>query len=156
MPWRAVLPMDEKIRFIETFEAGVFNFTQLCAFFDISCKTGYKWVERWKAGGRPGLEDRSHATLSCPHRMRDDVAAVLLAIRRKHSGWGPAKLLRIVHKRRPSLPKMPNPKHSIWRLTTRWSPLRWAPGIFDRSRPAGCRFRRDTSLGRPGGSSRGR
>jgi hypothetical protein len=41
MPWRAVLPMDEKIRFIETFQAGVFNFTELCAFFDISRKTGY-------------------------------------------------------------------------------------------------------------------
>ncbi len=104
MPWRAVLPMDEKIRFIETFRAGVFNFTELCAFFDISRKTGYKWVERWKAEGRAGLEDRSHATRSCPHRLRQDVAAVLLAIRRKHLGWGPAKLLRILHNQRPSLP----------------------------------------------------
>ncbi len=46
MPWREYSPMDEKIRFIETFQAGVFNFTELCAFFDISRKTGYKWVER--------------------------------------------------------------------------------------------------------------
>src|SRR3989304_7629470 len=104
MPWRAILPMDEKIRFIETFQAGVFNFTELCAFFDISRKTGYKWVERWRAEERAGLEDRSHATLSCPHRMREDVAAVLLAIRRKHRGWGTAKVVRMVHKRGPSLP----------------------------------------------------
>src|SRR3990172_3308627 len=104
MPWRESSPMDEKIRFIETFRAGVFNFKELCAFFDITRKTGYKWVERWRAEGRAGLEDRSHATLSCPHRMREDVAAVLLAIRRKHRGWGPAKLLRIVRGRQPSLP----------------------------------------------------
>ena len=84
MPWRAVLPMDEKIRFIETFRAGVFNFTELCAFFDISRKTGYKWLQRWKAKDRAGLEDRSHAVHSCPHRLRQDVAAVLLTIRRKH------------------------------------------------------------------------
>src|SRR3989337_1838144 len=66
MPWRAVLPMDEKIRFIQTYRAGVFNFTELCAFFGISCKTGYKWVERWKAEGREGLEDRSHASVVSP------------------------------------------------------------------------------------------
>ena len=42
MPWREYSPMDEKIRFIETFQAGVFNFTELCAFFDIPRKTGYK------------------------------------------------------------------------------------------------------------------
>src|SRR4030065_376287 len=117
MPWRAILPMDEKIRFIETFQAGVFNFAELCAFFDITRKTGYKWVERWRAEGRAGLEDRSHATLSCPHRMREDVAAVLLAIRRKHRGWGPAKLLRIVRGRQPSLP--------LPARSTPGAPLQW-------------------------------
>src|SRR3990172_3738306 len=101
MPWRAVLPMDEKIRFIQTYRAGVFNFTELCAFFGISCKTGYKWVERWKAEGREGLEDRSHATHSCPHRIRQDVAALLFSLLPTHIGFGPAKLLRIVHKQRP-------------------------------------------------------
>ena len=40
--------------------------------------------------------------------------------------------------RMPSPPDMPTPKHPIWRLTTRWSPLRFASGIFDRSRPAEC------------------
>jgi len=104
MPWRECSPMDEKIRFIETFRAGVFNFTELCAFFDISRKTGYKWVQRWKAKDRAGLEDRSHAVHSCPHRLRQDVAAVLLTIRRKHLSWGPAKILRILHGQRPSLP----------------------------------------------------
>src|SRR3970282_2391705 len=100
MPWRAVLPMDEKIRFIETFQAGVFNFTALCAFFDISRKTGYKWVERWRAEDRAGLEDQSHATLSCPHRMREDVAAVLVGICPKHRGWGPGKWTRVAQQER--------------------------------------------------------
>src|SRR3972149_5881839 len=104
MPWRELSPMDEKVRFIEAFRSGIFKFAELCAFFDISRKTGYKWVGRGKEQGRAGLEDRSHAVRACPHRMREDVAAVLLAIRRNHRGWGPAKLPRIVHKRRPSLP----------------------------------------------------
>jgi hypothetical protein len=76
MPWRVSSPMDEKILFIETFRAGVFNFAELCAFVEISRKTGDKWVQRWRAEDRPGLDDRSHATRSCPHRLRPDVAAV--------------------------------------------------------------------------------
>lgn len=120
MPWRAVLPMDEKIRFIETFRAGVFNFTELCAFFEISRKTGYKWVGRWKAEDRPGLEDRSHATRSCPHRLRPDVAAVLLTIRRKHLSWGPAKILRILHGQRPSLPSPLDPPRRNSSNGTAW------------------------------------
>lgn len=103
MPWRAILPMDEKIRFIETFQAGVFNFAELCAFFDITRKTGYKWVERWRAEGLAGLEDRSHAPRSCPHRMGEDVAAALVAMRRRHPSWGPAKVLRVVQRQRPRL-----------------------------------------------------
>lgn len=104
MPWRAISPMDEKVRFIETFHGDVFSFTELCALFGIARKTGYKWLERWKEDGRLGLEDRSHAPRSFPHRMREDVTAELLTIRRHHPSWGPAKLLRIVRRRRPSLP----------------------------------------------------
>jgi transposase InsO family protein len=96
--------MDEKVRFMETFHAHVFNFTELCAFFGVSRKTGYKWLKRWRADGQVGLQDRSHAARSCPHRIRPDVAAALLTLRRKHRGWGPAKILRILHGQRPSLP----------------------------------------------------
>src|SRR3972149_7281065 len=109
MPWRELSPMDEKVRFIEAFRSGIFKFAELCAFFDISRKTGYKWVGRWKEQGRAGLEDRSHAVRSCPHRMREDVAAGLLAIRRKHRGWGPAELLRVVDKGGPPPPRPRRP-----------------------------------------------
>jgi hypothetical protein len=78
-----VLPTDEKLRFIEAFLADVFNFSGLCAFFGISRRAGYKWVERWKSVGRPGLTDRPHATPSFPHRTQADVVAALPAIRRK-------------------------------------------------------------------------
>jgi len=42
MPWRGSSHMDEKIRFIHTHCAGVFNFTELRAFLDVSRNAGYK------------------------------------------------------------------------------------------------------------------
>nr|WP_263487336.1 helix-turn-helix domain-containing protein [Mesorhizobium sp. CA4] len=37
--------------------------TQLCATFDISRKTGYKWLERYRAFGPDGLHDQPRAPL---------------------------------------------------------------------------------------------
>ncbi len=47
MPWRSVLPMEEKIRFIGDYLNGVFNFAELYERYGISRKTGYKWVDRF-------------------------------------------------------------------------------------------------------------
>ena len=66
MSWRVSLPMDERIRFIQTYRAGGLKFTGRCAFFGVSCKTGYKWVHGWKAEYRPELLGRSHANRTCP------------------------------------------------------------------------------------------
>ncbi|MGH2609924.1 MAG: helix-turn-helix domain-containing protein, partial [Tepidiformaceae bacterium] len=59
-----------------------------------SRKTGYKWLERFDAEGVVGLEDRSRAPHSCPHRMPDEIRDALLAARRLHPTWGPKKLLQ--------------------------------------------------------------
>jgi hypothetical protein len=83
VPRRECSPTDEKLRFIGAFLADVFSFSGLCAFFAICRRAGYKWVERCKSEGRPGLEDRPHATPSCPRRTQADVVAALLVTRRK-------------------------------------------------------------------------
>ena len=50
---------------------------------------GHKWLERFDAGGRAGLSDRSRAPAHCPHRIADDVAALICLARRQHPSWGP-------------------------------------------------------------------
>ena len=40
MPWRECSPMDERQRFLNAFRSRTFSFADLCAFFDISRKTG--------------------------------------------------------------------------------------------------------------------
>ena len=53
----------------------------------------HKWLARFDAAGRQGLSDRSRAPHQCPHRIADEVAALICAARRQHPTWGPAKLL---------------------------------------------------------------
>jgi hypothetical protein len=58
MPRRVTILMDERIRFMHTYERHVFTFTELCAFLGISSRTGYKWIRRRNEDGKPGLEGR--------------------------------------------------------------------------------------------------
>ena len=74
MPWLETTPMEQRERFIRDQQHGLYTMTELCDRYDISRKTGYKWLERFDAGGRAALGDRSRAPHQCPHRIADDVA----------------------------------------------------------------------------------
>ena len=45
-----------------------FTTSELAEMFGVSRPTVRLWRERYRENGRAGLEDRSHATRSCPHR----------------------------------------------------------------------------------------
>jgi transposase len=77
--------------------------TELCTRFTISRKTGYTWLRRYLHEGFSGLQEKSRAPLSCPHRIAADVAAVLLAAKQLHPSWGPRTLLPYVARHYPAL-----------------------------------------------------
>ncbi|SDB66863.1 hypothetical protein SAMN03159290_05961, partial [Pseudomonas sp. NFACC13-1] len=47
MPWRELKPMDLKVMFIAEYLSEKHSFSRLCQDYQISRKTGYKWVERY-------------------------------------------------------------------------------------------------------------
>ena len=94
MPWLEATPMEQRERFIRDQQNGLYTMTELCARHNISRKTGYKWLERFDAGGRAALGDRSRAPRRCPHRISDTVAELICTARRQHPSWGPEKLLQ--------------------------------------------------------------
>ena len=51
MPWKETCPMDERQRFISDWLKRDWTMSDLCAHYDISRKTGYKWLDRFKEGG---------------------------------------------------------------------------------------------------------
>jgi transposase InsO family protein len=93
--------MNERVKFIARYLQNEEPFASLCAEAGISRKTGYKWVERYEAGGVRSLVDRSRAPQSHPHAVAAPVIDAVVALRRRHPRWGPRKLLAILRRREP-------------------------------------------------------
>ena len=85
--------MQERMVFIRAWEAGLFTMTELCEHFDVSRKTGHKWVNRYREEGIDGLKDRSRAPHTCPHETSGEIAAEIIAMRKLRTRWGPKKII---------------------------------------------------------------
>lgn len=92
MPWRESSPMTERLDFIKACLNRRDHIRDVCDRFGISEKTGQKWLKRFREGGIEALEDRSHAPLNHAGRITPEVAARLLALKRKYPLFGPEKL----------------------------------------------------------------
>lgn len=94
MPWRTVSIMSQRCEFVRLAEKAEMSFSQLCCRFDISRKTGYKWLNRYQLEGALGLADRSRR----PHRIRRQVAPAqekaIVDLREQHPSWGARKIRR--------------------------------------------------------------
>jgi transposase len=101
MPWQETSFMDQRRQFIGLYQRGLLPVTELAERFGISCKTTYKWIDRYEDGGPPGLTDRSRRPRSCPHATPEAVITAVLEARRHHPRWGAKKLLRILQRQGP-------------------------------------------------------
>ena len=96
MPWKDVLPMEERIRFAVLAAKGTEVFSDLCAEFGISRKTGYKWLRRYRQFGVAGMREWSRRPERCPHRTPAKIEALILRERRRRRSWGPKKLREVL------------------------------------------------------------
>ena len=103
MPWQELSPMDLRMRFILEWQAGCWTMTELCADYQISRKTGYKWIARYEGGGPCGLQDRSRRPQRSPRATGAAVVDALLALRKRHPHWGAKKLLVVAARRDPEI-----------------------------------------------------
>jgi putative transposase len=107
VPWKETCPMDQRIRFIaavaEAEESRSESFASVCRRFGVSRRVGYKWIERYEAGGVDGLKDKTRAPHRCPHRTPDEVRDQLIELRKEFPQWGPKKLRDVLLGRHPEL-----------------------------------------------------
>lgn len=92
MPWRTTCPMDQRRKFIDGWLRDEWSFSDLCLAYEISRKTGYKWLERFKAGGFDELIDQSRARQTHPNATLASIEARIVEFRHRHPFWGPRKL----------------------------------------------------------------
>jgi putative transposase len=101
MPWQELSPVNLRMRFVSDWHAGCWTMTELCTDYQISRKTGYKWIERCEASGPRGLHDQSRRPHASPLATDPALVNVLVALRRRHPRWGAKKLLALARQQQP-------------------------------------------------------
>jgi transposase InsO family protein len=92
MPWKTVVAMQERMRFITMVLNEGESFSSLCRQFGISRKTGYKWVERYEQRGPSGLDARPSIAGRNVNALSADRVDAVVDVRREHPTWGPKKI----------------------------------------------------------------
>jgi transposase InsO family protein len=92
MPWKECSPMDLRREFVELAGTSDANIAALCRRFGISRKTGYKWIQRFKAAGQGGLGDLPRRPHDSPGMISAELQAQAVALRQEHRSWGGRKI----------------------------------------------------------------
>jgi len=96
MPWKEENAVTLREEFVLKSLGKTMNFGQLCREYDVSRKTGYKWLDRFKNGGLPALRDQSRRPHSSPDALPEHVICELIRIKTQSpTTWGPKKILNL-------------------------------------------------------------
>jgi transposase InsO family protein len=87
--------MNLRMQFVVEWQSGCWTMSELCADYQISRKTGYKWVRRHERSGPCGLQDGSRRPHHSPRATDAELVKVLLGVRQRHPRWGAKKLLAV-------------------------------------------------------------
>jgi transposase InsO family protein len=107
--------MDQKVLFIADWLRGVSSMSDLCAAYNISRKTGYKWLSRYNKAGVEGLNEASRKPLCSPHQTPHSVRQSILELR-NFGGMilGPKKIQTLLRQRFPT--EAPPSKTTIYNI----------------------------------------
>jgi transposase InsO family protein len=92
MPWKEVLPMEERTKFVMEVEKVDSSFAAVCRMYGISRRTGYKWWGRFRAEGLEGLRERSRAPRHRPNQSASCWGERAIALRERYPYFGPKKI----------------------------------------------------------------
>ena len=92
MPWKERTVGAMRKEFVIEVIHGEMSISALCRKYEISRKTGYKWIKRERNGD--GLEDRSRTPKHITSKTDQSTEELILQARDTHPAWGPRKLKR--------------------------------------------------------------
>ena len=104
MPWKETTMINERTEFaLSSLQAGV-NFTQLCARYGISRRTGYKWKQRYLADGASAMTDKSRRPTNSPNQLTELEVCRITRLHERHKHWGPKKIHKLYSDRYTPVP----------------------------------------------------
>jgi transposase InsO family protein len=127
MPWKIHSLLEARQGFVRAALRGLQSVAQLCRDFGVSQKTGFKWLNRFRALGGPGLRDRSRRPKRSPNRTPSRWLTVIGRVRRKHTHWGAKKIYAHLRQKHPRarLPKVRTITDWLGRLGLARRPRSW-------------------------------
>jgi len=134
MPWKKMEVREQRVEFVVRALRRAESLSDLCREFCISRPTGYRWIERYRAAGVAGIEERSRRPHRSPTQTAPDLEARVRALREMYPDWGARKLAILLSRQGIRIPSS-----TIHRVLLRLDLVREQ----DRHRPAVQRFERD-------------
>ena len=92
MPWIVGDGEQRRLEFCRLASVDGVSVAALCRRFEISRKTGYKWLARFRAEGETGLVDRSRVPESSPSKTSAEMERLVCSVREMHPAWGGRKI----------------------------------------------------------------
>ena len=92
MPWKEACTVALREEFVRLASQEQANVRGLCRRFEVSPKTAYKWLRRFREGGAAALGDRSRKPHESPAKATAEIEQRVLDARDKHPAWGGRKL----------------------------------------------------------------
>jgi len=92
MSWTETCVMEQRAKFIIDLLEGSYSMTELCEYYGISRKAGYKWIRRYEQGGFDALKNLSRAPHCHPHQISCQMQELILAVKKRFPKWGAPKI----------------------------------------------------------------
>lgn len=88
--------MSQRIEFCMLTSKPGSNISELCRRFNITRRTGYRWIKRYYDEGLPGLMDKSKRPHHFPNQTPEGIEKYVVKIRGTDQEWGSKKLHKII------------------------------------------------------------
>ena len=99
MPWKQESVVEQRLRFLLEVRNKEATISELCRRYEISRKTGYKWLKRYeKAGSIEGLKDQTRRPHHSPRRTSARHEQAVLTVRAEKN-WGAEKIAVVLGNR---------------------------------------------------------
>src|SRR6266513_877484 len=94
MPWKEMLPMEQRASFVLEVQKQEESFARLCRVFGVSRRVGYKWWKRFCQSGLSGLEKRRSRPHRSPRASERKWRERVIELRQRYPWWGATKFGR--------------------------------------------------------------